>query len=122
MEEAFIKSIAERDRMPFRVPEGYFDTLASRVMEQIPEEEVKTVSISRRKHTVLRPVYIAAACLVAALFSTVLIFNRSEQPAPQDNVMAETIMPGDMSESDFDQAADYAMLDNHDIYTCLMND
>jgi len=48
----------------FKTPENYFDTFSARVMQQLPKEEPKTISLfSRRKNWV----YAAAAVLVIGL-------------------------------------------------------
>ena len=33
-------------KTPFTVPEGYFDNLTARIMENIPAEETKIISIA----------------------------------------------------------------------------
>lgn len=48
----------------FIVPENYFDTFSSRVMQQIPSKEVKVISIFHFRKNWL---YAAAAVLVMAL-------------------------------------------------------
>ena len=55
---------------PFRVPEGYFDSFADRLMQQLPEQqeqEVKPAKTVRMK--ALRPILVAAACVAVAIFS-----------------------------------------------------
>jgi hypothetical protein len=54
----------------------------------------------------------AAACLVVAIFCTAFYFSRIHTDAPEMSQMA-------VSESYMDEAADYAMIDNTDIYACL---
>lgn len=92
-------------RNPFRVPKGYFDSFAEHVIKQLPPQQ-------KAKHVTFRPWMYAAACLVVAVFSVAIYFahvstNSSEMPQ-----MAVT-------ESYMDEAADYAMIDNTDIYACL---
>ena len=54
----------------FKTPENYFDTFSARVMEQLPKEEPKTISIfSKRKIWT----YAAAAVLIFAL--TIPVYN-----------------------------------------------
>ena len=91
---------------PFRVPEGYFDSFADRLMQQLPEQqeqEVKPAKTVRMK--ALRPILVAAACVAVAIFSI-----------KQNNVAAVT---SNTDEEYLDEAADYVMLDNADIYACL---
>lgn len=48
----------------FKIPENYFDTFSARVMQQLPKEEPKTISLfSKRKSWI----YAVAAVLVLAL-------------------------------------------------------
>ena len=94
-------------RNPFRVPEGYFESFADRVMEQLPPQQQKA------KRTLLRPWMYAAACLVVAVFCIAVYFSRVDTPATSE-------MP-QMAVTDtyMDEAADYVMIDNTDIYACL---
>lgn len=114
-EEKYIEEKVGK-RNPFLVPEGYFDTFASQLMSQIaekPERQPRAKSVWLRK-----PLYYAAAC-VCALFlsgSAWLFFSKSDVPAQQPVQMASQQESGDV---DFDEAADYMMLDNQDIYNYL---
>jgi len=110
---------------PFRVPEGYFDTLASQIMAKVEAEGVEARDIKpgkeRRAKTVwLRPVLYAAASVCALFISVVAYQSYSDQgiAAPAQNVVANH----QMTEDYFEEAADYVMLDNQDIYACLSSD
>lgn len=100
---------------PFRVPEGYFDRFAEQLMEQLPERQVETPKRPARLK-VLRPILLAAACLCIAIFSITLYLNRPQQ---QDVPTVATATAPAVDENFMDEAADYAMLDNADIYACL---
>ena len=91
----------------FRTPDGYFDQFATRMMAQLPEQQpvARTVSI-----TVRRWLY-AAAC-VAVLVVVGLSFLFQQQSPDETQQMA-------VSDSYIEEAADYAMLDNADIYQLL---
>lgn len=111
---------------PFRVPEGYFDTLASQIMAKVEAEgvearDIKTGREKRAKTVWLRPVLYAAASVCALFISVVAYQNYTEQgvAAPAQNVVANNQM---MTDDYFDEAADYVMLDNQDIYACLSSD
>ena len=111
---------------PFKVPEGYFDTLASQIMAKVEAEGVgaRDLKAGKEKHakTVwLRPVLYAAASVCALFISVVAYQNYSDQgtAAPAQNVVANNQT---MTEDYFDEAADYVMLDNQDIYACLTSD
>ena len=108
---------------PFRVPEGYFDTLVDQVMERVDASPAPVVPLSEHKPRVvwLRPVLYAAASVCALFISVVAYQNYTEQgvAAPAQNVVANNQM---MVDDYFDEAADYVMLDNQDIYACLSSD
>ena len=116
----------------FRVPDGYFDNLAARVMEQLPEQEhtavTESMSSQEPRAKVVRPVFgrrlrtmfAAAACLAAIVFGATLFFNDKEQQDPMSAVAFNG--PSDDSYTYMDEAADYAMMDNQDIYACLMSE
>ena len=102
-EEQYIKSRMS-GKNPFQVPEGYFDRLTAEVMQQLPEQPKRSLMVK------LRPWMYAAACVVAALFTATVYFYPSDS---QQQVVAAT------ADSYIDDAADYMMADNLDIYACL---
>ena len=111
---------------PFRVPEGYFDTLSSQIMAKVEAEgvaprDIKTAKEKRAKTLWLRPVLYAAASVCALFISVVAYQSHSDQgvAAPAQNVVANNQM---MMDEYFDEAADYVMLDNQDIYACLSSE
>ena len=97
---------------PFKVPEGYFDQLTAQVMSNLPERKKKARIVS------LRP-FLYAAASVALVFvmgwSFYLHQNKDEQTLASNTPAAATYE----SSSYIDDAADYAMLDNVEIYACL---
>ena len=110
---------------PFRVPEGYFDTLASQVMSRVDAEgnEAQEIPmpVKKAKTVWLRPVLYAAASVCALFISVVAYQSHSDQgtAAPTQTVVANNQM---LMDDYFDEAADYVMLDNQDIYACLSSD
>ena len=103
-EEQYIKS-RMGGKNPFQVPEGYFDSLTTKVMQRLPEQPKRSLTVR------LRPWMYAAACVVAVLFTTIVYFYPSADTQQQ---MATAII-----DSYIDDAADYMMADNLDIYACL---
>ncbi|MBQ4386507.1 MAG: hypothetical protein II822_02720 [Prevotella sp.] len=105
-EELFIREKAGTDN-PFRVPEGYFDQLTARVMAQLPEQprqQSRTVPLRRW-------LYAAACVAFAAVMGLTYHFHQTgsdEQPLATNT-----------ESSYIEEAADYAMLDNAEIYACL---
>ena len=106
------KYIEERvgKRNPFLVPEGYFDHLAESVMAALPERK------PRVKPIWLRPVFYAAACICALMISAGVWLA---MPDDSQQTVGQIAARQDAGDESLDEAADYMMLDNHDIYTYL---
>ena len=122
-EEKYLRSRMGTEN-PFRVPEGYFDNFAERFMAQLPEQPVagpvlkpSTPTLYRR----LRPLLYAAAFLLVAVLSVTVYLNRSASDEQEQLAVAttETQLPAD---NYFEEATEYAMLDNYDIYMCLASE
>jgi hypothetical protein len=111
----------------FRVPDGYFDDFASNLMEKLPERENRTIQLSNHYGVahILKPILYAAACLCLAIFCTVLYFNKNVSTNQSQNSSASVSVQGSSESSRdelIDRTADYAMMDNHDIYACVSSD
>ncbi len=118
---------------PFRVPEGYFEHLTDKVMQRLPEDTVPvaqtvqmvpTTTHNGRSTTLLRrlrPLFYAAACLVVAIFGFTLFFNKTiEEEQPQQVSLANAQQTDTQASDEYiEEAVDYAMLDNQDIYYLL---
>lgn len=123
-EEAYI-SKRFGNKTPFTVPDGYFEQLTDRVMSRLPEytadsQPVAATAEMQHKPALikrLRP-WLAAACIAAAAIGTTVYLNRGlSTPQPTDEV-ADALY----SDTYIDEAADYAMVDNQDIYAYLLAD
>ncbi|MFA6726695.1 MAG: hypothetical protein WCS17_00575 [Prevotella sp.] len=107
---------------PFKVPEGYFDDFSKRLMAQLPAQK-QNISVSYPCLSRVRLVFkyqiwrisLIAASVVAVFFSLNFIFFKKDmQP---DQTAQKTVQ-----KITVDQAADYAMMDNEDIYADLVDD
>ena len=119
------------NRNPFRVPDGYFDQLTQQVMQQLPEREetvAKQLSITsqpRARKVQMRPWLDAAACSVLALAMGVSYYflqsqSTSTDAAPMAAVAPAVSVTNEASDNSyFEDAADYVMLDNTEIYAYL---
>jgi hypothetical protein len=123
-EDLIIENVSKQN--PFRVPEGYFDTLADQIMAKVDESAsgvVVPLKEDKKKKPArvvwLRPVLYAAASVCALFISVVAYQSYSDSPtAAPTATMAES----QSMDYSFDEAADYLMIDNQDIYACLSSD
>lgn len=96
---------------PFRVPEGYFETLPSQVMQRI-KQEASTQTIRRPRSRFF--IRLTAAAILSGFFSLagLMIYEQSHKPTPGKEP-SRSIASQEIEYSD--EALDYAMLDNSDI-------
>jgi hypothetical protein len=105
---------------PFRVPEGYFNTLNTRIMENVAKQastskEEKPAKANKVHMHVLRWAAACACVLVIGASAVIYTFKDTENP----DVPSTAQQRFSTSEDAFNQAADYTMLDNHDMYMML---
>ena len=104
-------------KQPFSVPEGYFDQFASQFMENLPEREEEAVVVRLDSHsrwsTIRR--WSVAACLAIALAGAGMWAFQGESPKATGAADADQFASSNYNTA-IDQAADYAMMDNGDIY------
>lgn len=104
---------------PFKVPEGYFETLNARIMKNVTEQatltqEKKTV---KAKRVSFHPFRWAAACACVLVIGGSALIFMDKQNKEQD--VTASVQQNYASDDAFNQAADYTMLDNHDMYQML---
>lgn len=143
-EEKNIKQILGNEHH-FRVPEGYFDTLSDQIMAKIPGQEPNAIdeeafssaqSPMARKVSLLKRLplrKIAAGIAIAFLVGSGVTFGllhtggksatETHAEACQIAHMEKVTRHAASATSDdaeFNQMADYAMMDNQDIYASLI--
>ncbi|BBA29901.1 hypothetical protein [Prevotella melaninogenica] len=115
---------------PFTVPENYFSELSSRVMAQIPTEEQKetvvTVKPRRAKVRYLRPLA-AAAMTIGVVLIGFLAYQEFDGGQGNGSLTGNRLAQGTQelsasSADDFDQLADYFMIDESDMYAYLASE
>ena len=115
---------------PFTVPENYFSELSSRVMAQIPAEEQKETVVEVKPHRAtlryLRPLA-ATAMTIGVVLIGFLAYHEFDggqgKHALADSHLAQGAHEASASsEDDFDQAADYFMIDESDMYAYLASE
>ena len=105
----------------FSVPEGYFDTIAQRVMDRIPANEVRMIPAVEKKKSPPRRLLWArigvAAATVAAVFTLGMRFMSPDHTpsSPVASVSSATYT----SDENLDAMADYIMVDDQDLYAYL---
>ena len=122
------------NRRPFKLPDGYFDRLEMRVMSQIASENTKKSIEKQCSHKNgaifykrLRPLMIAASFVGIMLIGAVAMHffknERNEATAQRNNVLTQTTISTTKENSDnteyLEEAAEYMMLDNDDVYAYL---
>lgn len=117
------KYIEERvgKRNPFLVPDGYFDHLVDQVMASLPEQPVQQAASEKpkAKRIGIRSLYYYAAAAVCVLVVSIAVWQSFPQSPQQAAVQAPIASAEQSGDAAFDEAADYVMLDNSDIYACL---
>lgn len=118
-EERYIRNKAGSAN-PFRVPEGYFDSFPAQIMERLPECEAVGATVRRPFIERFRPMMYAAACLLLAVFGTAVYMHESE--IRPEKAGAGVVASGSHTSGSYtyeEELADYAMMDNTDIYAYL---
>lgn len=109
---------------PFKVPDGYFDHLTEKIMENLPEQEVRVIDI-RSRQTLWQKMplrKIAAAVAVAALLGGGTFWALQHEGDSKMVAHAKQHEQKAVSSEDaaFNEMADYAMIDNEAIYASLI--
>ncbi len=99
---------------PFTVPDGYFERLRADIMASLPERgEERKAAPSFWRVSLARPVAGLAATLCAAVFGASVYTHSLGAGARLQNSGTEEMLFAS------DDASDYIMLDNDDIYRYL---
>lgn len=98
---------------PYRVPEGYFESLPSRIMERVDASQPPVVA----RRLWLRPVVRWAAVFIGVLVVSVASWHLFG--GDQSSTQSQQSLMVTADDEAFYEAADYALLDNQDIYTYL---
>lgn len=115
---------------PFTVPENYFSELSSRVMAQIPDEEQKAtvVEVKPRRATLRYLCPLAAAAMtIGVVLVGFLAYQEFDSGQGKHALAGSHLAQGvheasASSEDDFDQVADYFMIDESDMYAYLASE
>lgn len=103
---------------PFKVPEGYFDSFPEKLMEQLPEKQVrkaKVVRMNRFDIRLWRAISVAAVTICAVVIGATYYLG-NVNGTNSSSVAVDQPMISQSSSDDFDEMADYMMADNADFY------
>lgn len=107
---------------PFKVPTGYFEGFTSKLMDKLPECAPTIVQCSSPRIKVVRKFIYAAACLMVGVVCTAIYFAKAGKDHMQ-GTDSSSMYSFQMWQDTYDEMiADYAMMDNADIYIYLMTD
>ncbi len=122
-EELYIKNRLGKNN-PFTVPEGYFDQFTSHLMDKLPERELKKSPVRPTQFRRMKPWLYAAACICVAAFCAAVFFNQKSSTIVNTQQIANVSQDNSTYYSDnyIEEEADYAMVDNQEIYACLLAD
>lgn len=115
-EDSILKKVGKGNS--FKVPEGYFDTLASEVMSQLPEKEKVDFKLAEpTRWAKMKPwVYMAAMFVGAALIIRVASSNHQSKT---ENLAATEVTTETVSDEYIDVALDRSMMDDYSLYVYL---
>lgn len=109
----------------FKVPEGYFEHFTEQLMSQIPEEEANVIEMqpSWWKRIPIRKIAAAVGVVLLLGGGVSLVYHGSDHKSNYASVgLYNSNQDGNASTGygTFEEVADYAMIDNQDIYTSLV--
>lgn len=99
---------------PFKVPDGYFETLNRRLIAGIPGTDSRSNVVPMWRHWAIIGAVAASVC--AILFGATVWMQRYHTP---DTASATTEEAYVMHESSIDEAADFLMMDDDDIFSYI---
>lgn len=103
-------------KVPFRVPDAYFENFTNDFMDKIPKQKARILNI-RPWWYHYRSAMLAAACFCGISISFGVYFHKlhiSNEPIAKTHIESA-------SNNTIDQMADYTMLDNEEIYASLVD-
>lgn len=101
----------------FKVPDGYFEHFTDQMMALLPEQPEK-LSQKRPMWQRLMP-KLSVAAMLAVMFSIGAYFHFAHQSQPDGERLLAKPSTVAKTATSFDQAADYVMLDETDMYAYL---
>lgn len=105
-------------RHPFKVPTGYFESLDSRIVEQLPKRQKQRFGIRLSLSRQYRRIAAVAAVACLAVCGSVIYMDKLDSRAvSHDNALSSANAA--YSDGTLDDIAEYAMMDNDDMYVLI---
>jgi anti-sigma-K factor RskA len=104
---------------PFKVPEGFFDDFTKDLMAKLPEwqedafKKKRSAAIIRRMSVIITS---AAVFIGVCILAVSYLLQKPEQPVVAKQAKDNHIENINNTYNSIDEAAEYTMLDNEDIY------
>lgn len=110
------------DKTPFKVPDGYFDTLKSNIMELIPKEGC-IPDVTFVGHKVARPLYFKRRMFIGAAASVTLLAVLFSLAVYVSDSFNENSTQGTVAFSDefIDNYLEESMVDEYLMYSSLVD-
>ena len=109
---------------PFTVPKGYFESFATQMTELLPETEARIVEMHTEvwwRHLSIRKTAAVIGIAIALSSGTLLFLRHQSQGSVNNSVSKVQEATSNSTEySNFDQMADYTMMDSQAIYASLV--
>lgn len=104
---------------PFKVPEGFFDDFTKDLMAKLPEQQ-ENASKKKRSAAIIRRISViitsAAVFIGVCILAVSYLLQKPEQPVVAKQAKDNHIENINNTYNSIDEAAEYTMLDNEDIY------
>lgn len=89
-------------KLPYKVPEGYFESFTSRMMESLPEYPAKPVQPKLSKWQRIKP-YVYLAAMFAGIWCMMQIFHRVSKGNQNPDQYAHVIQTPASFDMDYDE-------------------
>lgn len=104
---------------PFKVPDGFFDDFTKDLMAKLPERQ-EDASKKKRSAAIIRRMSViitsAAVFIGVCILAVSYLLQKPEQPVVAKQAKDNHIENINNTYNSIDEAAEYTMLDNEDIY------
>jgi len=104
---------------PFKVPNGFFDDFTKDLMAKLPERQ-EDASKKKRSAAIIRRISViitsAAVFIGVCILAVSYLLQKPEQPVVAKQAKDNHVENINNTYNSIDEAAEYTMLDNEDIY------